>query len=214
MATYNTSGIKSLIADAVRDGTIVGASVMDEPHVHGLGDGNTWGPVGTMTKARVDSLCVVVKRMFPSLPTGVVHQHGDFEPDKSYRTCEFIVDQYSTRSGPVTQFRDDGLAMGRRDNIGILFSMNILNGGTQAARDGLWNCPLDTTGGRGTREPNCRMSAQQVRDYGMVLGPAGCGLLMWRYDTDFMSNADNQRAFRDVAGRLATLPRKSCMRQQ
>jgi hypothetical protein len=103
--------------------------------------------------------------------------------------------------------------MGKRDGHAILFSMNILNGGTQAARDGLWNCPLTTTGGRGTYDPNCRMTSAQVRENGFALGPAGCGLLMWKYDATFMSKPENQQSFADVAARLATTPAKSCRRQ-
>ncbi len=94
--------------------------------------------------------------------------------------------------------------------MGIIFSMNILNGGFQAALDGQWNCPLDTTGGRGSFNPNCRMTAQQVREWGILLGSAGCGLMMWKYDDAFMANLENQQAFRDVAAALASLPAKSC----
>jgi hypothetical protein len=213
MGRYNTSDIKALVAAAVADGTILGASVMDEPNAHGLGDGNTWGPSGTMTKARVDSMCGYVKAMFPTLPVGVAHQHGAFEPNKSYRVCDFIIDQYSSRAGEVTPFRDEGLALAKRDGHAIIFSMNVLNGGIQAARHGGWDCPVPETGGRGNREPNCRMTAQQVRDYGLVLGPAGCGLMMWRYDADFMSNPENRQAFNDIAARLATLPAKPCRRR-
>jgi hypothetical protein len=210
--TYNTVTIKQAVAAAVADGTIIGNSVMDEPHVSGSGDGNTWGPTGTMTKARVDSMCGYVKALFPALPAGVAHRHDVFEPTKSYRVCDFIVDQYSSRIGDVVAFRDAGLALGKRDGHAILFSMNILNGGIQAARDGLWSCPLTTTGGRGTYEPNCRMTAQQVRDWGLILGPTGCGLNMWRYDSDFMSKPENAQAFKDVAARLTSLPGKACRR--
>jgi hypothetical protein len=210
METYNTPAIKAAVAAAVADGTIIGNSVMDEPNVTGGGDGNTWGPAGTMTKARVDGLCGYVKNIFPTMLVGVVHNHQTFEPTKSYQVCEFLVDQYSWRKGDVNQFIDAGLAMGRRDGLGIIFSMNILNGGFQAALDGQWNCPLDTTGGRGSFEPNCRMSAQQVREWGTLLGSAGCGLMMWKYDDSFMANTANQQAFRDVANTLASLPAKSC----
>jgi hypothetical protein len=163
-----------------------------------------------MTKARVDEMCGYAKAIFPTLPVGVVHQHSIFEPTKSYNVCEFIVSQYAARFGSVTTFRDEALAYGRRDGIAIAFSMNILNGGTQAPRDGLWNCPLTTTGGRGTYDPNCRMTAQQVREWGLILGPAGCALMMWRYDDAFMARTDNQEAFRDIAARMASLPAKSC----
>jgi hypothetical protein len=88
--------------------------------------------------------------------------------------------------------------------------MNIMNGGIQAARDGLWNCPLTTTGGRGTYDPNCRMTAAQVRDYGLVLGTAGCAMVMWRYDDAFMTNSANRQAFAEVASHLAAQPRRPC----
>ncbi|MFL5404172.1 MAG: hypothetical protein ACJ8BF_15320 [Gemmatimonadales bacterium] len=209
MDQFNTPAIKTAVAEAVADGTIVGNSVMDEPHVHGIGDGNTWGPSGTMTKARVDSLCAYVRNIFPTLPVGVSHQHGVFEPAKSYKVCEFLIDQYSYRSGDVTQFRDDALAMGQRDRLGIVFSMNILNGGIQ---DPTGICPQPLTGGLGTQGINCRMTSQQVRDWGILLGSAGCALIMWRYDSAFMVDPGNQQAFADVGNRLASLPPKSCQR--
>ncbi|HEX3236303.1 MAG TPA: hypothetical protein VHR41_19085 [Gemmatimonadales bacterium] len=212
MDGYDTPEIKAAVAAAVADGTLLGNSVMDEPNVHGLGDGNTWGPSGTMTKARVDSMCAVVKALFPTLPVGVGHQHDAFQPQASYRVCEFIIDQYSSRAGDVTAFRDAGLALARRDHHAIVFSMNILNGGIQAVRDGSWNCPTPSTGGRGTGDPNCRMTAEQVRTVGLTLGPAGCALLMWRYDRDFMSNPENEQAFKDVGARLAALPGRPCTR--
>jgi hypothetical protein len=212
MDDYNTPSIKAAVAAAVADGTIIGNSVMDEPHVSGRGDGNTWGPRGTMTKERVDQMCAYVKEMFPTLPVGVVHPPKAFEPAHSYRVCEFLVDQYSWRHGDVAQFRDDGLALARRDGIAIVFGMNILNGGIQARGHGSWDCSLTNTGGRGTHEPNCRMTPEEVRDWGRLLGAAGCALVLWQYDDAFMANPENQRAFADLAGLLATMPAKSCRR--
>jgi hypothetical protein len=209
MDGYKSDAIRQAIAEAVADGTIVGNSVMDEPHVSGAGDGNTWGPAGTMTKARVDQMCGYVKSIFPTLPTGVAHRHDVFEPTKSYRVCDFIIAQYSSRLGSVTQFRDAGLALARRDGHSIIFGMNILNGGTQD-RDGVWNCA--GTGGIGTYSPNCRMTPDQIREVGLTLGPAGCGLTMWRYDRSFISNVENQRAFADVGSRLSSLQGKACRR--
>ncbi len=212
MQTYNTAAIKAAVAAGVADGTIIGNNVMDEPH--NTAHDNSWGPKGTMTKARVDDMCSYVKAMFPTLPAGVVHPHDVFEPEKSYRVCDFIVSQYSHRKtmGDIQQFRDEALAMGRRDGHAIAFSLNIMDGGIQAARDGLWNCPTTTTGDRGTYEPNCRMTATQVREWGKVLGAAGCGLTMWRYDSNFMTKTENQEAFRAVASYRATMPAKSCRR--
>ena len=212
MDAYKKPDIITAVSAAVADGTIIGNSVMDEPHVHGAGDGNTWGPSGTMTKERVDDMCAYVKGIFPTLPVGVVHPHHAFEPNKPYRVCDFLVDQYSSRQGDVRRFRDEGLAMGKRDGIAIAFALNILNGGTQAKRDGAWDCPPDLTQGRGTQKPNCRATAAQVREWGALLGSAGCAFVLWRYDDSYMANPDNQRAFADVANVLATRPQRPCTR--
>ncbi len=211
METYNTPAIRAAIAAGVVDGTIIGNSVMDEPH--NTAPDNSWGPAGTVTKARVDEMCGYVKAMFPTLPAGVVHPHDVLEPTRSYQNCDFIVAQYSHRKtkGDIEKFRDEALAMGRQNGIAIAFSLNILDGGVQSERNAGWNCGPDT-GGRGTYDPNCRMTPQQVREWGILLGSAGCALTMWRYDASFMGKPENQAAFRDVRTKLSTLPGKACRR--
>jgi hypothetical protein len=212
MNAFNTAEVKTAVAAAVADGTIIGNSVMDEPHVTGGGvDGNSWGPSGTMTKVLVDQLCGYVKSIFPNLPAGVVHRHDVFEPANSYRVCDFLVSQYSVRFGSATAFRDGGLAMARRDGMAIAFSMNIINGGTED-RDGTWDCAGPGSNGMGQKEPKCRMTAEEVRNNGLILGPAGCALTLWQYDSDFMSRAANQQAFQDLATRLATARARPCKR--
>jgi hypothetical protein len=215
MDTYNTPTIRDAVASAVADGTIVGNTVMDEPfNTGGPGnEANSWGPAGTMTKARVDQMCAYVKAIFPTLPEGVTHDHKDFEPTKSYYICDFILSQYRSAKGDVTAFRDAGLALAQRDGHSIAFSLNILDGGQRDNdNDGVWECPIPLTGGKGTYAPNCRMTPEQVRDFASVLGPAGCALAMWRYDADFMADPANVQAFKDVTQRLSSLPRRSCRR--
>ncbi len=139
----------------------------------------------------------------------MVGRYDLFEPTKSYRVCDFMVNQYSSKIGSVAGFRDGALAMGQRDGLAVMFSLNVLDGGTPDL-DGTVDCI--GTGGLGTYGTNCRMTSQQVRDFGKVLGPAGCALLMWQYNTTFMTNANNLQAFSDVAGVMSTLPGKSCKR--
>lgn len=206
MDGYDTPGIRDAIAAAVADGTVIGNSVMDEPHQSGT-DSKAWGPSGTMTKARVDQLCGYVKAIFPTLPVGVGHDHNMFEPARSYAVCEFLMPQYAARKGSVTVWRDGALALAQRDGLALVFSMNLLNGGVQD-RTGAWDCP--GTGGLGDRSPNCRMTAAQVRDFGLVLGTSGCAMLTWKYDGDFAAKAENQEAFSTIAVALAALPRPRC----
>jgi len=211
MNTFNTSAIRQAVASAVTDGVLVGNSVMDEPQVCGAGDGNTWGPCGTMTKIRVDSLCGYAKAMFPGLPVGVAHNHTAFEPTKDYRVCEFDITQYASRLGDPVDFRNSALAIAERSGTKVVFSINLLNGGVQD-KDGTWDCTGPGQAGKGTYSPNCRMTPAQVEQYSLILGPAGCSFKMWRYDEEFMADAANGQAFRDVAAKLATLPRVSCAR--
>jgi hypothetical protein len=213
--SFNTSQIRQAVASGLADGTIVGNVVMDEPfNVGGPGnEANSWGPSGTLTKAIVDDMCREAKSIFPDLPQGVTHDHKDFEPTKSYYVCDFIVSQYRMAKGDVAAFRDAGLALAARDHHKIAFSLNIIDGGPRDnVNDGVWNCPIPQTGGKGSYAPNCRMTPTQVREYGKILGQAGCALTMWRYDATFMANPENVQAFRDVAATLANAPARSCRR--
>lgn len=206
METFNTQAIRDAVAEGVADGTIIGNSVMDEPQQSGTTT-KDWGPPGTMTKVRVDQLCAYVKNIFPALPVGVGHDHNAFEPNESYQVCEFYMPQYAARKGNVTAWRDAALAMATRDGMEIILSMNLLDGGPQD-KTGAWDCP--GTGGLGTHSRNCRMSPEQVREVGKVLGPVGCAFVSWRYDATFMGKPENQAAISDVAITLAGLPRRSC----
>jgi hypothetical protein len=201
LQTFNTSAIRQAVAAAVADGTIIGANVMDEPFHP------SWG--GTMTKVRVDSMCADYKAIFPTLPIGPTHDDDDFEPTKSYRVCDFITSQYRKAKGDVNTFRERGLALAQRDGHSIAFSMNIMDGGDKDL-DGVWDCL--GTGGMGTYGNNCRMTAAQLKAFGLALLPAGCAALMWRYDDTFMANTGNQAAFKTIADSLSRVTRKSCRR--
>lgn len=291
--SYNTSAIRSAVSDGLGDTTVTGALVMDEPHTKGLGDGNTWGPEGTMVKNgtsnydtyrvvvkspgapanativpvlklqyalpigailsftpigtggkravltapaavldetitvaplpvalfngdldysnSLDNIAAAIKCVLPGIPAGVTHQPRIFRYDQAYAVMDYLVSQFTDRVGDAAEFRDDALDLGARDGHRIVFSMNIINGGIQSPRDGTWSCPLSTTGGRGTYDPNCRMTAAQVESFALTLtalnglGRRGRGLLMWRYDDTFMANAANKTAFANIATALASV---------
>jgi hypothetical protein len=220
MNRFDRPEIRVAVAQAVSEGILIGNSVMDEPFNEG-GPGNEangWGPRGTMYKARVDSMCGYAKAMFPTLPQGVFHDYT-LEPDGSYKVCDFITSQYRVAKGPLTDYRDGALALCGRDRHACSFALNVLDGGIRAKKTrgqtdyAPGDCPLTTTGGRGTYFPNCRMTAEQVREAGRVLGSAGCFLTGFRYDYAFMANAENQQAFWDVIATLATKPSTSCIRR-
>jgi hypothetical protein len=226
LRTYDTPEIRAAIARCVGDGICVAANVIDEPHVAeagdgaGAGGGNTWGPKGTMTKARVDSLCGEMHALFPTLPAGPSHQWQVFQPERSYRVCDLIISQYSARNEKtyrtVEAWRDSALAMGARDGHQVMFSMNVLNGGTQdqdvvkKLPGAVWDC-RNEGGVRGQDSPNCAPTSAQVKRWGFTLGPSSCGaMLMWRFDS--ASARRLAPAFQGVADSLGRLPARSCRR--
>ena len=198
MDGYDTNPIKTAVAQAVADGIILGNSVMDEPSRSA-----SWG---VMTKPVVDSMCSYVKRIFPTLPVGVVAVHW-WRPEEHYGVCDFIVSQFEydvnhgggQGSDTPTAFRNTGLAQAAEDGVSIVFSMNVVGGGPKA--------PDCTRDGK-----DCLMTPAELRDAGLVLGPAGSGLLLWRYETSIMGEAGYQNAMADIAADLRTRPAKSWRR--
>jgi hypothetical protein len=209
MDQYDTAPIRAAIAAGVADGTVLGNSLMDEP------EHRNWG--GVMTKPLIDSMAAYAKHYFPTLPVGPNHGPNGYylwRPTERYRVVDYVMNQYNywVTSGNVSAWRDKVLAQAKLDGVGVAFSMNLLDGGQNAPRDGSWTCPAGTSAGRGLHEPACRMTATQIRDWGTALGPAGCAMLMWRHDSVAMGRADNQQAMRDVAAALAKVPRRGCGR--
>jgi hypothetical protein len=206
---YNTPAIRDAIAEGVADGTVIANSLIDEP------EHKNWGP--GMSKALVDSMAAYAKRYFPTLPMGPSHGpegYYGWRPNERYRVVDYVRNQYNWRmeNGNIGAWRDKVLKQARLDGVAVAWSLNILDGGEQAPKDGSWSCPAGTSAGRGTYEPNCRMTASQIRDWGKLLGPSGCALMMWKYDETAMDRPDNQQAMADVAATLAKTPRRPCTR--
>jgi len=205
MNTFNTATIKKAVADAVADGTVVGNKLIDEPETP------KWG--GVLTKPMLDGMASYVKNMFPSLPVGVAYGTRGYQwrTNEVYRVVDWTLSQYMwiVTKGNVTAWRDAVLSRARADGVTPVFSLNLLDGGWKDDV-GAWDCP--NTGGNGTFNRYCRMTADQVRSYGQALGAYGCALLAWRYDDAFMAKSTNQSAFRDVTSFLNTKARRSCKR--
>lgn len=204
---YNTPAIKAAVAQSVADGVVIAANYLDEPHAKGLGDGNSWGPQGTMTKVLVDSLCAEGRALFPTLPSFVTHEHQIFEPTKSYRVCQGLIDQYRYTAGiPLLTFRADALTMANRDGLALIFGANWLGGGMRDT-DGVWDCK-NQGGYPGTSAPLCQMTPVQVDSTARMLGPWGCGFRGWRWDD--VDLKDYQPTMAQVSAYLASQPGRPC----
>lgn len=208
MDSYNTDAIKKAVAEGVADGTIIGNTLIDEPET------KQWGT--NLTKAMIDAMAAYVKNIFPSLSVGVNHgppAYSRWRTSEHYHVVDYVLYQYAhfVTLGDVGKWRDAVLAQARSEGATPALSLNILNGGAQD-RDGTWDCTGDGQAGRGTREPNCRMTPTQLRSWGAALAPYGCFLTMWRYDGAYMSEPANKEAFTEIASAVASQPARTCKR--
>lgn len=184
MATYNTPQVKAAVDAAYTDGWLLAVNLMDEPWVKGSGDGNTWGPNG-LTRAQADTSCRTAKNgAFADVPVGVSDASPKLWPVNGYtfRWCDVGIPQFSYRFGSPAVWRDTMLVQVSQGKYGEIFSFNVVNGGTQDT-DTVWDCK-NQGGIKGTRAPNCTMTASQITTAVATLGGAGCGAqIMWRADS-------------------------------
>ena len=198
---FNTATIRTAVADGVADGTIISASVMDEPN------STKWG--GVMTKPLLDEMSRYVKTIFPTLKTAVV-VYISWKTGEAYASMDQVVRQFSYDKSPFdpAKFRDTVITLAAKEKTGIVFSMNILDGGSRI--DG---CPKPQTDGPGTFFPNCRMTPAQVENAAKVLTERGaCGMLMWRSDEKYLADANQMSAASRAAAVLATRSQTRCAR--
>ena len=206
--TYNKASLKTAVAAAVTDGTIVGATLIDEPET------KRWGTV--LTKATIDQMAGYVKAIFPTIPVGVNHGATGYtwRPTERYHKVDYAVYQYVywITKGNIALWRDGVLAQAKLDGVTPAFSINILNGGVQDKTDGVYDCIGTGMGGMGTWFPLCSMTSDQVRTWGKTLAPLGCAMLLWRFDKTYITKAANLSALTDIGTLAASKPRRSCKR--
>jgi hypothetical protein len=209
MNGYNKSALKTAVAAAVADGTIIGNSMVDEPET------KKWGT--TMTKPVIDQMAVYVKTIFPTLPVGVDHGPNGYtwRTAEKYTKLDYVVYQYAwwITKGNLTSWRDGVLARASLDGVKPAFSINVINGGVQDKGDGVYDCIGTGMAGKGQRYPLCHMTTDQIKTWGKTLTPLGCAMFLWWYDTpwtSFFNDAGNQAAFKELATLAASKPKPSC----
>jgi hypothetical protein len=190
MDIYKTAEIKAAVEAGVADGTVLGNSLLDEPN-H-----TDWG--GVITKATLDEMAAYSKSIFPTMPAGVVAPYW-WRATERYKVVDFIVAQTWKTTLTPAAFRDAAVAAANQNGVAVALSLNLFGGPPVPG------CALTQWG-------TCPMTAAEIRDWGQVVGVAGCALLMWKYDATFMSTPENAQAFRDVGDLLAKTASRPCKR--
>jgi hypothetical protein len=157
-----------------------------------------------------------VKSIFPTLPAGVIHGPPGYKwrATERYTKVDYVIYQYShyITSGNIVAWRDAVLAQARLDGVRPGLSLNVLNGGRQDWDSGFYDCAGAGQAGRGTYQPNCQMTADQLRTWGKALTPYACFMMLWRYDPAYKAKSANQLAFKEIAALAASKPKPTCKR--
>lgn len=201
MLNYKTSAIRAAIASAWEDKVWLGEKMVDEPN------NQKWDPdssnakriagEGVFSKQLLDVMAGVVKDALGAFAPAGVDCRYDFHTAATYQVLDFSQYQYSYRLlsdptfGTPAEFRDKGLAQSALDGVNTLWSMNVTDGGTT---------------------PQTPMTAAQILDAGMTLGPTGRCMTMWqmRHESEATvpvftveEKLDSMRSIRDA---LKVLP--------
>jgi calcineurin-like phosphoesterase family protein len=177
-------------APYIRDGTLLGHFIFDEPH-----DPTNWNgkPVAY---ADIAAAAAYSKELWPTMPTGIGSPPTALQQLRGTAdrgALDFAFAQYGPKKGEVQQWLSREKATARRLGYGMILSMNVLDGNN--------------------RDP---LTAAQVRRYGLVLAqePTACLLTMWKYDQrdpSYFKNADMIAAMEAVARVAAARSAGSCL---
>jgi hypothetical protein len=208
MNTYNKSSLKTAVAAAVTDGTLIGNLMLDEPETV------RWGTV--LTKPMFDQMTTYAKTIFPTLPQGLAHGPPGYKwrATERFTKLDFVLYQYNHyyTAGNVVSWRDAVLAQSKLDGVKTSLSLNLLNGGKQDRDSGFYDCTGAGQAGLGTYYPNCQMTTDQVRTWGKALVPYACFMMVWQYNAAYFAKSANILALKDLATLAASKPKPSCKR--
>jgi hypothetical protein len=191
VAPYKSVDLSSYIAD----GTLAAHYLIDEPE-----DPTRWNgkPVAF---TELEEAARYSKEVFPGLPT-IVRVVPTWLQGAPFRWAYLDAGwaQYRASKGDVTLYRDTQVAAARDQGLGLMFSLNVLDGG-----DG-------SSGRRGTSSGSHNMSALELAAYGkpLIEAPYACGLLMWREDAGYLSAPGIRSAMEVLSAQAKARPAASC----
>ncbi|HZN97786.1 MAG TPA: hypothetical protein VFB61_08660 [Gemmatimonadales bacterium] len=170
----------------VRDGTIIGHYLIDEPQ-----DPYNWNgrPIPQST---VEAMAQYSKSLWPSMTTVVRAEPTWLRKwSGSYRALDAAWAQYTARRGSVTTYINGQVNDARAKGLGLIVGLNLLHGGN----------------------PNLTpMNATEVANYGSALLASSypCAFISWKYSSTYLSSSSIRSAMQKLSSRAANRATKSC----
>jgi hypothetical protein len=174
--------------------TLVGVQVIDD-----VGKTN-WGGVA-ITKAQQDEMAKWWKQLMPGIMT-FTREKATGLTGHPWAYLDASITQYNARyMGDVTLWRDSNVVAARNAKLGLMFSLNVLDGGKIVS-----GCYSE--GG----SAYCSMSPAELIAYGSVqaAAPEACGLLSWKTDEVYQALPGVLDALKRLAGLAAAHAAPSC----
>jgi hypothetical protein len=183
------------IGSFVSDGTIAGHLLVQNPQ-----DAGEWGG-REIPYATLEEMARYSRQRWPALTT-IAHASPTWLAAKptAWQYLDASSVTYSGSAGDAGAWVGKQASEAGRARLGLLISMNVLNGGTSAS-------PLP-----GTTPGKYAMSASQLQNFGSALVAQSqvCGLLMARYDATYFGRSDVKQAVAAVAGKAREHAATSC----
>jgi hypothetical protein len=179
----------------IKDGTIIGHYLIDEPHRH-----QRWGGNG-ISRQTLDEMARFSKDLWPDLTTIVrVAPSWLAEGNFGWRYVDAGWTQYRATHGDPARWVGSEAAAAERAGLGLVVGMNVLDGGDGSSRE------------RGFTLSKWKMSASEIRQYGAaMLGPnRACAFFNWTHDADFYRRSDIRSAMAEVSSKAKAHARTSC----
>ena len=171
------------ISSFIRDGTVIGHYLIDEPN-----DPANWGgnPVPPST---LEKMARYSKQLWPRMPTIVRVRPSYLSRNHSYLDAAWA--QYLARHGSVESFIRKNVSDAKERRLGLVVGLNVLKGGI----------PKKT-----------RMTAREVKSWGSTLlnSTYPCAFISWEYNRDYLSSGGMRDAMRALRRKAENRATKSC----
>ena len=179
----------------VADGTVLGHYLLDEPNL-----ASRWGGK-VIPQATVEAMAKYSKQLWPNMLTFIrVVPSWLAAAPVPYTYLDAGWAQYAAYKGDPTKWLAGEVAIAKTKGLGLLVSLNILNGGN------------GSSGIRGPASGKYSMSATELRTYGTALlnQAYSCGFLMWMYNATYFGRTDIQAAMADLSAKARSHVKTSC----
>jgi len=189
----------------VKDSTIIAFYVGDDV------EAAEWGPAKLPVRlAQWDSIAGIIQSRCPDAPVAIRAHPTQLEARGTWRWLTTAWTQYTSRRGPPEQFLATQVASAKRQRLGLVAGVNLLNGG--CGPTALGRCFPDVPGTTlpGTDTGFYQVSSAELTYYKMVAmsEPYVCASLDWSWGPNFRSSFHERPDIRSAAKALGVLARK------